>query len=88
MLPIHSIASGTELRPDLIAAPNDVDRGDAVQVEVRSGNARLALTARAVTGGRSGETISVRNPENNRIFQARITGKGTAVVDTGMRKGI
>jgi len=83
MMPIHSIAARTELRLDLLAAPNDVNRGDDVQVEVRSGNARVALTARAVTGGRNGDTISVRNPQSNRVFQARITGKDTAVVEAG-----
>jgi flagella basal body P-ring formation protein FlgA len=88
MTPIHSIAARTELRPDLLAPPNDVNRGDAVHVEVRSGAARVALTARAITAGRSGDTISVRNPESNKTFQARITGKGTAVVEAGIPKGI
>ena len=88
MIPIHSIAAKTELRPDLVAVPNDVNRGDAIEVEVRSGNARVALTARALTGGRSGDTISVCNPENNRTFQARISGKGMAVVEAGLPKGM
>jgi flagella basal body P-ring formation protein FlgA len=88
MTPIHSIAAGSELRPELLAPPNDVNRGDAVHIEVRSGAARLLLTARAVTGGRSGDTISVRNPESNKTFQARVTGKGAAIVDAGVPKGI
>jgi hypothetical protein len=46
------------------------------------------LTARALTGGRSGDTISVRNPESNKTFQARVTGKGTAIVEAGVPKGI
>ncbi|HUB77916.1 MAG TPA: flagellar basal body P-ring formation chaperone FlgA [Bryobacteraceae bacterium] len=83
LLPIHAIAARTELRLDLLTPPNDINRGDDVQVEVRSGNARVGLTARAVTGGRSGDTISVRNPQSNRIFQVRITGKDTAVVEAG-----
>jgi flagella basal body P-ring formation protein FlgA len=88
MTPIHSIAARTVLRLDLLAPPNDINRGDEVHVVVRSGAARVALTARALSGGRSGATISVRNPENNRTFQARVTGKGTAVVDAGIPKGI
>jgi flagella basal body P-ring formation protein FlgA len=88
MTPIHSIAARTELRPELLAPPNDVNRGDAVHIEVRSGAALVALTARALTSGRSGETISVRNPESNKTFQARITGKGTAVVEASIPKGI
>jgi flagella basal body P-ring formation protein FlgA len=88
MSPIHSIAAGTELRPDLLTAPNDINRGDAVQIEVRSGAALLVLTGRALTAGRSGDTISVRNPDSNKTFQARITGKGTATVEAGIPRGI
>jgi flagella basal body P-ring formation protein FlgA len=88
MSPIHSIAAGSELRLDLLAPPNEINRGDAVHVEVRSGAARLVLTARALNGGRSGDTISVRNPDSNRTFQARVTGKGTAIVEAGIPRGI
>jgi flagella basal body P-ring formation protein FlgA len=88
LTPLRAIAAGSELRIDLLVPPNDINRGDTVRVEVRSGNTRLALTARAITGGRSGETISVRNPESNKTFQARITGKGTALVEAGIPKGI
>jgi flagella basal body P-ring formation protein FlgA len=88
MTALRSVAAGSELRLDMLAPPNDVNRGDTVHIEVRSGAARVALTARALTGGRSGETISVRNPDSNKTFQARITGKGTALVDAGVPKGI
>ena len=88
MTPLRSVAAGSELRLDMLDPPNDINRGDTVHIEVRSGAARLVLTARALTGGRSGDTISVRNPESNKTFQARITGKGRALVDAGIPKGI
>ena len=88
MVPLRSVTAGSELRPEFLTPANEVNRGDAVHIEVRSGAARLALTARALTGGRSGDTISVRNPESNRTFQARVTGKGTAIVEAGIPKGI
>ncbi len=88
MTPIRVIAARAELRPDLLTPPNDINRGDEVRIEVHSGAARLVLTARALSGGRSGETISVRNPENNRTFQARVTGKGMALVEAGVPRGI
>jgi flagella basal body P-ring formation protein FlgA len=88
MTPLRAIAAGGELRPDLLTPPNDINRGDAVHIEVHSGAALLALTARALTAGRSGDTISVRNPESNKTFQARVTGKGTAVVEAGIPRGI
>jgi flagella basal body P-ring formation protein FlgA len=88
MTPVHAISARAELRLDLLTPPNDINRGDEVRVEVRSGAAHLVLTGRALSSGRSGETISIRNPENNRTFQARVTGKGAALVDAGASKGI
>jgi len=78
----RAIAAGSEIRPELLVPPNDVDRGDTVQVEVLSGAARLAFTAKAESGGRSGDFVAVRNPSSNRIFRARIEGKNRVVVQT------
>jgi flagella basal body P-ring formation protein FlgA len=88
MAPLRFIAAGSELRPEFLAPANDVNRGDAVHIEVRSGAARVAFTARAVTGGHRGDTISVRNPASDKTFQARVTGKGAAIVEAGTPKGI
>jgi len=88
MLPLHFLSAGVEVRAELLVAPNDVNRGEEVHIEVRSGAARVALTGRALTGGRSGDTISVLNPESKRPFQARITGKGSAIVEAGNTGGI
>jgi flagella basal body P-ring formation protein FlgA len=85
MVPLRSVTAGSELRPDNLVPPNDVNRGDAVHIDVRSGAAHVTFTARALSAGRSGDMISVRNPESNKIFQARVTGKGTALVETGGR---
>ena len=80
LVPLRPIASGTEIHTGMLAAPNDVNRGDVVQVEVISGGARLALTARAETAGRKGDLILIRNPSSNRTFQARVSGKERALV--------
>ena len=82
MVPARAIAAGSEIRPEFLIPPNDVNRGDAVHVEVRSGAARLAFTAKAESGGRSGDFIAVRNPSSNKIFRARIEGKDKVVVQT------
>ena len=86
MLPIRPIAAATEIRMNDLSRPSDVNRGEAVEVEVQSGAARLVLTATAETSGRSGDTISVRNRESKKLFQARVSGKGKAIVQTqGLR---
>jgi hypothetical protein len=58
-----------------------VERGDAVQVEARSGEARAAIEARAERAGRVGDTIVLRREDNGRRLLARVTGKGRATID-------
>lgn len=82
MVPVRVIATGSEVRPEFLTRPNDVNRGDAVHVEVQSGSAHLALVAKAESGGRSGDFITVRNPSSNKTFRARIKDKDQVVVQT------
>ncbi|HEV2201294.1 MAG TPA: flagella basal body P-ring formation protein FlgA [Bryobacteraceae bacterium] len=58
----------------------DIQRGQKVAVEVTSGAARLRFDADAESSGRAGDTVLIRNPENGRLFQARVEGKGKVVV--------
>jgi flagella basal body P-ring formation protein FlgA len=82
-IPVRAIAAGAEVRPDDVKRPNEVDRGDLVHVEVRIGAARLALTGRAESGGILGDMVPVRNLDSSRIFQARIEGKDSVIVQLG-----
>jgi flagella basal body P-ring formation protein FlgA len=75
------VASGAEIVAGLLAAPKDVNRGDPVSIEVFSGAAHLEFVGKAETAGSAGELIAVRNPTSNRIFRARVDGKGKAVVE-------
>jgi flagella basal body P-ring formation protein FlgA len=63
--------------------PPDVNRGDMVEVEVRSGAARLAFTGKAESTGHSGDLVVIRNLSSNKVFQARVEGKGKAFLDAG-----
>jgi flagella basal body P-ring formation protein FlgA len=84
---IRTIPAGKEVHLAQVAPAPDVNRGDAVDVEVRSGGTRLALRARSESAGRSGEVIALRNPSSNRVFQARIDGKDKASIDVGATPG-
>jgi flagella basal body P-ring formation protein FlgA len=86
LLPTRPIMAGAELRPEWLKPPDDITRGDLIQVEVQSGSARLTFTGKAESGGRSGDMIAVRNPDSNRIFQARVSGKDKAFVLAGLSK--
>ncbi|HUP03968.1 MAG TPA: flagellar basal body P-ring formation chaperone FlgA [Bryobacteraceae bacterium] len=80
MLLNRPLAAGAEIRPEYLALPNDVNRGDTVKVEVNSGAAHLQFDAVAESAGRGGDVIEIRNPSSNKIFHARIQGKGRVIV--------
>jgi flagella basal body P-ring formation protein FlgA len=82
-IPLRIIPAGSEIRPGVLTEPYAVNQGDEIAIEVRSGSARLAFTARAQASGRAGDLISVRNPESKRVFRARVEGKDKAVVEAG-----
>jgi flagella basal body P-ring formation protein FlgA len=80
MAPVHSISAGAEIRRENLIRPNDVNRGDTVQVDVRFGAAHLSFSGHAESSGHVGDTASVRNPESNKLFEAVIAGPGRVVV--------
>ena len=85
--PWRDIAPNTVVRLSSLMQLPDVARGELVEVEVRAGAARLALSAKAESAGRNGETISVRNLSTNRVFPARVSGKKRVVVDLEPKNG-
>ena len=80
MAPVRSIAPGAEIRRENLVRPNDVNRGDTVEVDVHFGAAHLSFSGHAESSGHVGDTVSVRNPESNKMFQAVIAGAGRVVV--------
>jgi flagella basal body P-ring formation protein FlgA len=85
--PMRAVAPGTEIHLTQLMVLPDVNRGEMVEVEVRSGAAHLAFTGKAESAGRSGDTIVIRNLSSNKVFQARVEGKGKAFLDTGRALG-
>jgi hypothetical protein len=61
----------------------DVNRGEMVHVEVRSGAAVVAFDAEAQSSGAAGQTITLLNPISKRRFPARVEGRGRASVPEG-----
>jgi flagella basal body P-ring formation protein FlgA len=80
MIPMRPVAAGGEVRPDNLTRPNEVNRGDLVRVEVRFGSAHLALTGRAESAGRIGDTVAVRNPDTSKVFRALVAGVDKVIV--------
>ena len=82
LMPLRDIQDGKEIQLSLLTRSLDVIRGEMVEVEVRSGGARLEFTGKAESSGRTGDTVTIRNLASSRVFQARVNGKGRALLET------
>lgn len=78
--PRRLIRAGTAILPQWLEAAPEIVRGDAVTVEVQSGEAHLTLEGLAETSAAHGQRITVRNPETQKRFYARVEGKGRVSV--------
>ncbi len=78
--PMRTLQPGTLIQSTMLTVVHDIERGDVISVQVRSGGAILDFDATADSSGRAGEFIMVKNPENGRTFQARIQDKGHVLV--------
>lgn len=79
-LPRKLIAASAAVTALQLEEPKDIERGELVDVEVRSGAARLELEGRALADGRKGDMIPVRNTASGKTFSARVQEKGRVVL--------
>ena len=79
----RSLRAGSPIPADALRLPNEIARGDRVQVRVVDGAAHLGFEAVAVSDGRKGDAISLRNPATGKSFRAVVEEKGKAIVRPG-----
>jgi flagella basal body P-ring formation protein FlgA len=79
-IPKRTISANSPVWTDSLDPPMAITKGDRVEVIVRSGLAVLILKAEAMTSGRTGEAISLKNPSSGKLFRARIDGPSAASV--------
>lgn len=72
----RDIAQGQSIPAAALEEPRLVLPGESVHVEAQSGQAQISFDAKAKTGGRRGDSITMQNPLNGRTFQAVILEKG------------
>jgi flagella basal body P-ring formation protein FlgA len=74
------IAEGSAVALIDLKTPLPVEPGSGVTVEVREGATRLEFDAKAETGGRIGEMVTIRNASSGKLFSACVTGESTVLV--------
>lgn len=72
---LRTVRPGEPIFPNMLVAAREVERGDTVSVNVSSGAAHLSFDAVSESAGRDGDLILLKNPDNGRLFQARVVAK-------------
>lgn len=75
------VRAGQPARSEWFEAPVVVARGDRVKVTLAYNGLSIETSGVAVTQGRVGENVQLRNPRSNKVFAARVVGSGEAVVE-------
>ncbi len=80
MIPRNTIPADSFVLTSMVAAPQDVERGDSVQVVVEMTNGRIEAQGIAEAGGMRGAVIPIRNAKSGKTFRARIEDRDKVVV--------
>jgi flagella basal body P-ring formation protein FlgA len=80
---LRRIRAGEVVRREWLVTPAVIQRGQAVDVEVRSGRSCLRFRAEAVSNAQLGEMVALRNPVSGKRFRAVATAPGQAEMDVG-----
>lgn len=76
----RSISQGEAIRSHFITAPKVVKRGDEVVLAALLGNTQITTEATALTDGKIGDQIRVKNNRSTRIVKARVIAPGRVEV--------
>jgi len=72
----YPINKGDAFRESVLDAPLAIKRGDEVSVEALAGSIRVVTTGTAVSDGRIGQKIRVKNNQSAKILSATVIGAG------------
>ncbi len=74
----RDLTAGTVVTRELLEAPVLVERGDTVQLVLRSGGLEIIASGLAQRQGRRGEVIPVLNAATQKVIQAELIARGSS----------
>ena len=77
---VRPVGADTLLTASLITAPNVVGRGDRVIINAKIGSIIVSTRGTALSDGRMGQQILVRNARSRRTVRAVVTGSDSVMV--------
>lgn len=76
----RSINSGSLITPNLLAAPDAVERGDHVMITASSGSFTVRSRGKALANAAIGEQVLVQNLQSLRTIKGRVTAPGQILI--------
>jgi flagellar basal body P-ring formation protein FlgA len=74
------ISQGDVIRPALLDQPKAVSRGENVTITSKSGSIQVVMQGTAMTDGKLGQQIRVKNNQSERIISARVVGQSAVEI--------
>lgn len=72
----YPVSKGDAFRESMLDAPLAIKRGDEVSVEALAGSIRVVTSGTAVSDGRIGQKIRIKNNQSAKILSATVIGAG------------
>lgn len=72
----YAVTKGDAFRNSALEAPMVIKRGEEVSVEAIAGSIRVVTNGVAISDGRLGQQIRVKNSQSERIINAKVVGPG------------
>lgn len=76
----RSIQAGDVFYPGILVPPKIIERGDTVVISALSDTISVRMMGVALSDGKLGQQISVKNKKSARVVRARVVGKGQVTV--------
>jgi len=77
----RTLPGGLILGPEHLTTPSPVRRGQQVSIQARSAGVDISMPGIALSDGRPGQRIRVRNAQSGRIIEGTVTRPGVVTVD-------
>lgn len=71
---------GDVIRPSLLDQPKAISRGENVTITAKSGSIQVVMQGTAMTDGKLGQQIRVKNNQSERIISARVVGQAAVEI--------
>lgn len=76
----RSINAGDTFRTALLDQPKTINRGELVSITAKSGSIQVVMQGVAMTDGKLGQQIRVKNSQSERIINAKVIGQAAVEI--------